>query len=72
MAPEIDKELLAEAKAALKVYIARKRDKGSPVEIEKAIYHKGLYNIRCVLLIDGYPARMYYRQSEARWERASR
>jgi hypothetical protein len=72
MAPEIDKALIAEAKAALKKYISGKRQQGLTVEMEKPLYHKGLFNLRCVLLIDGVRARMYYRQSQGRWERVSR
>jgi hypothetical protein len=72
MAPEIDKALIAEAKVALKKYVSNRRKEGVTVEVEKPLYHKGLYNVRCVLLIDGVRARMYYRQSEARWERVSR
>ena len=52
--------------------IARKRKRGLTVEVEKPLYQKGLFTVRCVLLIDGVKARMYYRQSKAQWERASR
>jgi hypothetical protein len=72
MAKEIDKALLAEAKAALRGYMERRRKAGATVAIEEPLYHNDLSNIRCVLQIDGESCRMYYRQAEGRWEKASR
>lgn len=71
MAKEVDKALIAEAKAALRKYMQRKRKLGATVAVEEPIYHKGLSNVRCVLQIDGVSCRMYYRQAEGRWEKAS-
>lgn len=72
MAKQIDKALLAEAKAALRRYMERRRKAGATVTVEETLYHKDLSNVRCVLQIDGVSCRMYYRQAEGRWEKASR
>jgi hypothetical protein len=68
---QIDPQLLADAEAALGRYIAGQRKRGSAVEVQKPLYHEGLTNIRCVLLIDGKPNRMYFRQALGRWVKAT-
>jgi hypothetical protein len=72
MAKEIDKALVAEARAALRRYMQRRRKAGEVVTVEESLYHKGLSNVRCVLKIDGVSYRLYYRQAEGRWEKVSR
>jgi hypothetical protein len=66
----IDEHLIAEAEQALEKYIQRLRKKGSSVEVERPIYHEGLYNVRCVLRIDGVATRVYYRASLGRWAKS--
>ena len=68
---QIDPQLLADAEAALGRYIAGQRKRGSAVEVQNPLYHEGLTNIRCVLLIDGKPSRMYFRQALGRWVKAT-
>jgi hypothetical protein len=69
--PQIDPQIIADAEAKLESYIAGQRKRGSTVEVQRPPYHEGLTNIRCVLLIDGTPARMYFRKSLGRWARAT-
>jgi hypothetical protein len=71
MAHEIDPELIAEARKALDGYIQRQEKKGVTVVVEQPLYHEGLYNVRCILSLDGQRTRMYYRQSLGRWVKAS-
>ena len=68
---QIGPKLLADAEAALGRYIAGQHKRGSAVEVQKPVYHEGLTNIRCVLLIDRKPNRMYFRQALGRWVKAT-
>lgn len=70
--PQIDPQIIADAQAALDGYIERQRNRGATVEVKQPLYHEGLYNVRCVLVIDGQAERMYFRQSLGRWAKAGR
>jgi len=71
MKPAIDPQIIADAETMLERYIAGQRKRGAVVEVQQPPYHEGLINVRCVLVIDGEPTRMYLRQALGRWVKAT-
>jgi len=69
--PPIDPQVVADAEAKLERYITGQRKRGAEVEVQEPPYHEGLASVRCVLVIDGEPTRMYFRNAVGRWVKAT-